>query len=64
MKKIKRYIDKLYLKCCNYRDKHGYRENLGYDQKYKFQRYMNKFDLTYQEECELSTYFYNKMESI
>ena len=64
MKKVKKHIDKLYLKCCNFRDKYGYKENLGYDQQSKFERYMWKFDLTYQEECELKTYFYNKMDRI
>ena len=64
MNKVKKYIDKLYLKCCNFRDKYGYKENLGYDQKNKFEEYMYKFDLTYQEECELNTYFCNKMKDI
>ena len=64
MNKIKRYIDKLYLKCCNYRNKYGYKENLGYDQENKFEEYISKFNLSYQEECKLKTYFYNKMDRI
>ena len=57
IKKVKTYIDKIYEKCCNYRDKYGYKENLGYDQKNKVLDYMRKFNLTYQEECEVLRYF-------
>jgi len=64
MNKIKKYIDKIYEKSCNYRDKYGYKENLGYDKFYKVTDYIGKFNLTYQEECELKTYFYNKMDRI
>ena len=33
--KALRFVDKVYKKACAYRDKHGYRENLGYDQQNK-----------------------------
>ena len=64
MNKIKKYINKIYEKSCNYRNKYGYKENLGYDQKNKVLDYMEKFNLTYQEQCELKTYFWNKMNRI
>tara|TARA_R100001510_G_C7655394_1_gene214530 strand:+ start:288 stop:482 length:195 start_codon:yes stop_codon:yes gene_type:complete len=64
MNKIKKYINKIYEKSCKYRDKNGYKENLGYDQFYKVTDYMEKFNLTYQQECELKTYFNNKMDTI
>ena len=49
MNKVKKYIDKLYKKTCNYRDKKGYRENLGYDSYNKVSDYMSEFNLTYQQ---------------
>jgi hypothetical protein len=64
MDKIKKYINKIYKKSCKYKDKYGYKENLGYDKFYIVTNYIDKFNLTYPEECELKTYFYNKMDKI
>ena len=64
MNKVKKYIDRLYKKACNYRDKKGYRENLGYDKESQFSSYMCKFNLTYKQECELKDYFYYKMDNV
>ena len=59
-----KYIDKIYKKSCSYRDKYGYRENLGFDKKPNVNSYISKLELTYQEECKLNDYFYMQMESI
>ena len=56
------YIDD--NRSCRYRDKHGYRENLGFDKQPNMESYISKLELTYQEECKLNDYFYMRMESI
>tara|TARA_R100000329_G_scaffold100037_1_gene82562 strand:+ start:498 stop:701 length:204 start_codon:yes stop_codon:yes gene_type:complete len=62
--KGKKYIDKLYKKSCRYRDKYGYKENLGWAERPKMNSYISKLELTYQEECQLNDYFIMQMESI
>ena len=64
IKKGIKYIDKIYKKSCSYRDKHGYRENLGWDERPSMESYISKLELTYQEECELNRYFIMQMESV
>mgnify|MGYP003123488170 CR=1 FL=1 len=59
-----KYIDKIYKKSCRYRDKYGYRENLGFDKKPNVKSYISKLELTYQEECKLNDYFCMRMKSI
>lgn len=59
-----KYIDKIYKKSCSYRDKHGYKENLGWDKQPEMESYISKLELTYQEECKLNDYFIMKIESI
>jgi hypothetical protein len=62
--KAKREIDKIVKKAERYRDRYGYRENLGYDQQPKVSIMLGKLTLTYQEECELLDYFTNRCNHI
>lgn len=57
--------DTLIAKAKAYRDKHGYRENLGYDDVYKLEQYIDAhLKLTYPQECEVKNYFYKECEKI
>jgi len=64
IKKGIKYIDKIYKQSCSYRDKYGYKENLGYDKQPKVDSYISKLELTYQEKCKLNDYFFMQMKSI
>lgn len=62
--KGRKKAEQLYKKACKERDKKGYRENLGYDQIFKLNDYLEKFDLTYSEECQITDYFFKLCDSI
>jgi len=63
-KKARQFVDKIYQAAVNYKNKHGYRENLGYDQQNNLEEFMNEIDLPYGDAAEIIDYFYMKMEQI
>jgi hypothetical protein len=56
--------DQLIDKAIKYRDRYGYRENLGFDQDIKLRSFLSKLNLHYQEECEVMDHFYNRAKQI
>ena len=54
----------LIVKAEQYRDKHGYRENLGYDSRPKLTSYLGTLDLAYSEQCRILDYFDNGCHGI
>lgn len=47
-----------------YRNRRGYKENLGYDQQPKLESYLFSLHLTYAEKCDLITLFYSECRKI
>jgi len=51
--------ESLVRKAIAYKEKHGYRENLGYESDHVLDDFMETLDLTYNEKCCIRNYFYN-----
>lgn len=56
-RKAIKFADKLIAKARKQRDKHGYRENLGYDLGGELADYMNQFDMSYREKRDVLDYY-------
>lgn len=62
--KGKQRVDYLIQQAKEERDKDGYRENLGYDTIYELEDYLKRLALSYQEESEVTKYFYSECDKI
>lgn len=62
--KGKKIVDRFINKAKAYRDKKGYRENLGYDSQPKVEDAICKLDLTYTEKCKIMDYFESECDKI
>ena len=60
----KRRIDNTIRKAKRYRDKHGYRENLGYDTQPEIEDHLSRLDITYSEHAQLIKYFFTQCDSV
>ena len=58
--KIKSLIHRAVLQ----RDRHGYHENLGYEQVHQLENYMAGLDLSYSEYCSLITDFNRQCDAL
>jgi hypothetical protein len=58
------FVDRAYQAAINYRDKHGYRENLGYDQQNNLEDFMYELDIHISDAGEVINYFYLKMDQV
>ena len=63
MKAIK-YANLLVSKATAYRDKHGYRENLGYDSQRKLESMMTCTCLSYSVKHDVMCYFIHECDNI
>jgi len=59
-----RKADALIKKAKLYRDKSGYRENLGYDSRPNLTDYLSKLKLSYTDECRVLSHFDDACDGI
>ena len=62
--KGKKRVDEIFEEAKKYRNEHGYKENLGYDQQPALNDYLYSLNLTYAQQSEIIDYFYVKMNQI
>jgi len=63
-KKAKDIVDKAIAKAIKERDRKGYRENLGYDQRIRVRDEVGELDMHYIEKCDVMAYFDSECDKI
>lgn len=59
-----REAEKMIKKETNWKNKHGYRENLGYDKWNKLQDIIAPLNLHYTEKCDVKQFFFEECDKI